>query len=181
MAKKDMKEEIAVPSGVTAVHSGKEIKISGKKGTVSKRFISPNVKVTVEGDRIVLEAKAATKKEKAVFNAYKAHLKNAFKGVTEGHVYKLLVCSGHFPINVSFSKGEIIIKNFFGERTPRVVKIDPLVSVKVDAKDIVLESADREIVGQAAAKIETATRRPGFDRRVFQDGIYITEKCGKAI
>ena len=42
---------------------------------------------------------------------------------------------------------------------------------------IYVESCDKELAGQVAADIEQTTRRPGFDRRIFQDGIYIIEKA----
>jgi large subunit ribosomal protein L6 len=45
----------------------------------------------------------------------------------------------------------------------------------------VLTGSDLEQVSQTAANIERATKIRGFDPRVFQDGIYITEKAGRPI
>jgi large subunit ribosomal protein L6 len=42
-----------------------------------------------------------------------------------------------------------------------------------------LTGTDVEAVGQTAANIERATKVWGYDPRVFQDGIYITEKAKK--
>ena len=68
-------------------------------------------------------------------------------------------------------------KNFFGEKVPRKIKFDKKnVSIKVDGTEVLVEGMDKEKVGQTAASIEQLTRRPGFDKRIFQDGIYITEK-----
>ena len=83
-------------------------------------------------------------------------------------------------MNVSVSESEFKIKNFLGEKVPRIVKLRYGVSVKIDGNIISVEGADKEKVGQVAADIEQKTRRPGFDKRIFQDGIYITDKAGKA-
>src|SRR3989344_1644060 len=73
------------------------------------------------------------------------------------------------------------IKNVLGEKIPRKVNLMPGAAVKVDGSTITVESPDIEKAGQVAADIEQATRRPGFDRRIFQDGIYIIEKEGEQI
>ena len=53
--------------------------------------------------------------------------------------------------------------------------------MKVKGQEIIVEGIDKEATGQTAANIEQATRITKWDRRVFQDGIYIVEKAGKPI
>ena len=53
--------------------------------------------------------------------------------------------------------------------------------MKLNGEMISVTGINKEIVSQAAADIEQLTRRVGFDRRIFQDGIYIVEKDGKVI
>ncbi|MBS3165081.1 hypothetical protein J4439_06645 [Candidatus Woesearchaeota archaeon] len=62
-----------------------------------------------------------------------------------------------------------------------MLKLRQGVQVKVEGSDIRVESVSRELAGQTAASIEQLTRRPGFDNRIFQDGIYIVEKSGKEV
>jgi len=181
MTKKDLLETLEIPEGITVTKEEDSLVVSGSKGVVKRKFGNPKVNVDVKENRITLVSKAASKREKAIVLAYKAHLKNAFKGSNEGFVYKLKICSGHFPMNVSVQNEVLTIKNFLGEKVPRKVKIKYEVNVKVEGSTIVVEGPDREKVGQVAADIEQKTRRPGFDKRIFQDGIYITEKAGKAI
>ncbi len=103
------------------------------------------------------------------------------RGVTEGHTYKLKVCSGHFPMSVSVKEGVLEVKNFIGEKVPRRLMIKDGVTVTAEGDVIVVTGHDKERVGNQAAAIEQLMRRPGFDRRIFQDGIYLTEKDGKEV
>lgn len=181
MTKKDLLATLEIPDGVTVTKENDFFVVSGSKGVIKRKFDNPRIKLELSENKVKISSKSASKREKAVVLTYKAHLKNAFKGSNESFVYKLKICSGHFPMNVSVSNNVFIIKNFLGEKVPRQVKIKYDVTVKVDGNIITVEGPDKEKVGQVAADIEQATRRPGFDKRIFQDGIYITEKAGKAI
>ena len=112
---------------------------------------------------------------------YKAKLKNNLIGVNEGYTYKLKICSGHFPMNVGVNGTEFTIKNFLGEKVPRTITLKEGASVKIEGEQIIVESIDKEKAGQVAADIEQLTRVTNRDNRIFQDGIYITEKAGKII
>ncbi|MBN2368539.1 50S ribosomal protein L6 [Candidatus Woesearchaeota archaeon] len=181
MAKKEIVESIEVPEGISVSREDNSLIVNGPKGSVTRKFDNPNVSFEVKDRAIIFTAKSSSKKEKAVVHAYRAHIRNAFAGCEEHFVYKLKVCSGHFPMNISMSGDTLVIKNFLGEKVPRKVRIKEGAKVKVDGSHIVVEGPDKELVGQVAADIEQATRRPGFDKRIFQDGIYITDKAGKMI
>jgi large subunit ribosomal protein L6 len=110
-------------------------------------------------------------------NTIAAHLKNMFKGVVEGYNAKVKVLSGHFPITPAVEGSVVSVKNFLGEKTPRKVTMPAGVKVVLQGDTFVVDGADREIVAQAAAKIENMTRITDKDRRVFQDGCYIIQKA----
>jgi large subunit ribosomal protein L6 len=103
------------------------------------------------------------------------------KGVQEGFTYKLKICSGHFPMSVALKGNTFEIKNFIGEKVPRTLKIKQGADVKIEGDQITVHATDKELAGTTAGAIEKLTRRPGFDKRIFQDGIYITEKDGKKL
>nr|AJS11960.1 50S ribosomal protein L6P [uncultured archaeon] len=177
----ELKETIAIPQGVTAAAEGATIVIKGPKGELRRAVGSKAVVLSVEGNHVVLRAKSATKNEKRTLNTNAAHIRNMLRGAKDGHVYKLKICSGHFPMSVTLKGDHFEVKNFIGEAVPRTLKIKQGVKVTIAGADITVEGANKELVGNQAAAIELLTRRPGFDTRVFQDGIYITEKDSKKV
>ena len=173
--------EMELPEGVSAIVENRIMKIQGPKGVVERKLLIPRVIVRVENNKIIMEAKKATKREYKMMATYRAHFKNMIKGVTQGHVYKLKILSSHFPMQVSYKNNVLEVRNFFGEKHPRKLVIPQGVQVKIDGQLIILEGIDKELVGNTASLIEKLTRRTGFDPRIFQDGIYIIEKDGKKI
>ncbi|MGM5482891.1 MAG: 50S ribosomal protein L6 [Nanobdellota archaeon] len=178
---KNYREDIEIPEGISVERQGKQLIVKGPKGEVKKEIYSPSVEIGVEDNKVFLSVDAMRKREKAIVGTFRAHINNLFQGVTQGHTYKLKACSGHFPMNVSFSNNVLTVKNFIGEKVPRTFKVPDDVTVKVDGENIVVESVNKESAGQVAGSIEKLTKRVNFDKRIFQDGIYITEKDGKAI
>jgi large subunit ribosomal protein L6 len=179
--KETMEEMIEIPAGIEIKVERGIVHVKGPKGEVKRTLLSPRVKLGVADNKVSIKAEKATKREGALIGTFKAHIRNLIKGVSEGHVYKLKVCSGHFPMSVSVSGNEFMVKNFLGESVPRKLRIKEGVSVKVDGSDVVVESVDKELAGQTAASIEELTKRPGFDKRIFQDGIYIYIKDGREL
>ncbi|HLD00446.1 MAG TPA: 50S ribosomal protein L6 [Candidatus Nanoarchaeia archaeon] len=179
--KQDLIEEIELTSGVSAQLEKGILKISGQQGQVERKIFNPKVEVEIRSDKIILKSLKATKREKKIVGAFYAHIKNMVKGVTENFVYKLKICSGHFPMSVSVSGNEFTIKNFLGESVPRKVALIRGSEVKIEGDFITVTSADKEIAGQNAAKIESLCRITNRDRRIFQDGCYIIDKAGKEI
>ena len=179
--KEDLKREIEFPSEVSAQLEKGLLKVKGPKGEVERKFIHPKIKVELSGNKVVLSSSKATKREKTIIGSMESHIKNILHGVQDPYVYKLKICSGHFPMNVAVSGQELVIKNFLGESVPRRVTFNSGVEVKVSGTEIVVTSADKELAGQTAAKIETLCRITNRDRRIFQDGCYIISKAGNDI
>ena len=181
MAKQDIKMEIELPQGVSANIDNYVLTITGPKGSVQRKLLLPRVEVRIDNNKILMFAKKATKREYKLMSTYRAHMRNMIKGVTQGHVYKLKILSSHFPMQVSYKNNVLEVRNFFGEKHPRQLRIPQGVNLKIDGQLIILEGIDKELVGNTASLIEKLTRRTDFDPRVFQDGIYIVEKDGKKI
>lgn len=176
-----IKDFVKIPEGIEVIIQQADVEIKGKKGTLKRNFSARGVILTKENNNINIEAPEGTLREKRTIKTFKAHLNNMIKGIQEGYVYELKICSGHFPMNVSIEANKkIIIKNFLGEKVPRQAKIDEGVAVKIEGDKILCESIDKEKAGATAARIELSTNIKGRDRRIFQDGIYIVKKAESA-
>ena len=179
--KKEITQEIEIPEGVEVTINGNEIVAKGEAGENKRVFTLHNIDLKMEGNKITLGAKEATKSEKKMINTNAAHIRNMIKGAKEKFEYTLKIGSSHFPMTVEVKGSEVIIKNFLGEKVDRKSKILEGVEVKVDKAIVTVTSQNREAAGQTAANLEKATRIRNRDRRIFQDGIFITNKCGKVI
>ena len=179
MKLKKMEEGIEIPAGIEPRIDGFRVTLKGPKGELGREFRHPKVRIEKKDNKIMLSSENATKREKKMIGSFKAHIKNMVKGVKEGHKYRLKICSGHFPMNVSAAGNDFTVKNFLGEKIPRILKLKEGVKVRVDGSDVIVESISKELAGQAAADIEKLTAIKGRDKRVFQDGIYIIDKDGK--
>jgi len=178
---KDYEEMLEVPEGITVKLDVSTLTVSGPKGEITRNFFDPRIKMDIKENNLVFQLKVMTKKEKMQLGTIKSHIKNMYQGVNNAFVYKLKICSGHFPMNVSIANNEIVIKNFLGEKTPRITKVLEGSSVKLEGEFITVESPSKETAGQMGANIERLTKIKGKDLRVFQDGIYLINKDGKEI
>lgn len=177
---------IEIPEGVELKLDGKKVTIKGKLGSVVNDFSHAKT-ISIEHKKkekqIVISADFPKKNEMSTVSTLKFIIHNAFKGVTKGYTYKMKLVYAHFPITVVAPKKgsyDILIKNFIGERGPRMAKSLPGVEVTANKEEVILKGCDKAAVGQTAANIQKATRIRFKDARVFQDGIFVYEKsCGE--
>lgn len=181
MKKEQIQEIVEIPTGMEVKLENNILALKSAKGEASKKLASEKIKVELEGNKVKLIAKRNSKKEKKFLGSFKAHIKNLIVGLTEPYIYKLKICSGHFPMNVSVANNELVVKNFLGEKVPRKLKLKNGVSVNVEGSEITIKSPNKEFAGQTAADIEKLAKRENYDTRIFQDGIYIIMKEGKEV
>ncbi|WP_440005508.1 50S ribosomal protein L6 [Halomicrococcus sp. SG-WS-1] len=168
--------EIEIPDEVTAEIDHLDLTVEGPEGNVTRRLWYPDVEVEVEDGHVVVQSDETDAKTMATLGTFESHVRNMFHGVTDEWEYKMEVFYSHFPMQVRSEGDEVVIENFLGEKAPRRAAIHGDTTVEVDDEEVYLRGPDIEDVGQTAADIEQLTRVPGKDTRVFQDGVYITEK-----
>ena len=180
--KKNLTKKIQIPQEVSVKMDQNIIVIKSLKGTLQRKISNPIVDVSIQDDKIVVSTKQkSSKNNKRMINTIVSHIKNMLEGVKQEYIYKLKIISGHFPMNVSLEKDTVLVKNFFGEKVPRKAKVLSGVKAEIKGDEIIITSIDKELAGQTAANIEMATRITNKDRRVFSNGIFITQKAHKEI
>jgi len=171
-----LKEEIEIPEGVEVTVENRIVRAKAEKGEVERKFEHPHVKIGTDDGKIVLTSDIERKKVKAVMGTWKALVKNMFLGVAKGWKAEVKLVYSHFPVKLKVEDGKLVIENFLGERKPRTVILSDDVKVDIEKNTIFISGIDKEKVGQTAARIEEVTKVKGYDRRVFQDGCFITKK-----
>ena len=175
-----MEKTVLIPEGIEAKLHEFKVFIKGKNGSLEKDFHNPifrgDLFIEKLENSIKISAKSDKRKLKSEVGTIVSIIQNMIKGVTEGFVYKMKIVYMHFPMTVKVSGKEILISNFLGEKQSRKAKIVGESKVEVNGDEVIVTGINKENVGQTAANIEKSTWIKNRDRRVFSDGIYITEK-----
>ncbi|PIU63224.1 50S ribosomal protein L6 [archaeon CG07_land_8_20_14_0_80_38_8] len=176
-----MEIEIILPEGVKAEKRGGELVFTKNGKENSKELSNPSIAIDIKKGKLVLKTVRDNRNLKTLINTFASHIENLIKGLSEPFVYKLKICGSHFPITVKVEGKNIIISNYLGEKVPRKCRIVGDAEVKVDGNIITVTSNNKEYAGMTAGIIEKTVQIKLHDRRIFQDGIYITEKAGNKV
>ena len=174
--KKEHIHKIKVPDGVAVEIHGHDISVAKGGKKLSKDMGTDDVSLSVLGNEIVLKPVKNSRRENAIAQTLAAHVQNLLLGLDGEFEYKMAVVFSHFPMTVAVKGTKVEINNFTGEKKPRIANIIGQTKVDIKGKDVVVHGNNKDHTSQTAANIETATRITGKDRRVYQDGIYVTQK-----
>ena len=156
---------ITIPENVTIEITEQKVKASGPNGTVEKTF-TPLVSISLTGKELSVEG------EKSFANTVESLIGSMVTGVTDGFKKEMKVIYAHFPVSIEIKGMDIFIKNFQGEKKPRLAKIIRQTKVVVKGQMVTITGPDKEAVGQTAANLIGATKIKDKDDRIFQDGMY---------
>ncbi len=178
----EYRREIEIPQNVEIRIEGNKIIAKGPLGETSKEIkhvlLNKEIFFKVEGNKFIAYSTKSKRKHKAMVGTIIAHVRNLIDGVTRGYKYVMKVVYSHFPIKVEIKEDKVIIRNFLGERTPRIAKIVGNVKIEYKEPFLYVRGINIEEVGNTCNNIEQCLRKriTKFDRRVFQDGIFLIEK-----
>ena len=167
---------ITVPEGVKVEIDGRVIKITGPKGTLDKD-LPAGVFAKLEDGILTVEVKSGNDKLGALHGTTRAILSNMVYGVKEGWSKKLELVGTGYRAEVVGDTLSIAI----GFSHPVKVKTPEGISFKVEKTDITIEGADKELVGQIAAKIRgVRPPEPYKGKGIKYKDEFIRRKAGKA-
>ncbi|MDP7974598.1 MAG: 50S ribosomal protein L6 [Thermoprotei archaeon] len=169
-----LEEKINPPAGVTMrLTDDGEVRVSGPLGTLSRRLPGGDYEIVSEGEALVVRGAGLRKEQRAMFGTVVALIRGMIEGVTKGFEKELIIAYSHFPMNVKVEGSRVVIENFIGERGKRYANVVGDTKVEVSGDRIRVSGPDKYAVGQTAANISSACNLSDYDRRVFQDGIFV--------
>ena len=168
---------ITVPSGVDVTIDGRNVTVTGPKGTLS-RALHPDMTVSREDGTLVVTRPTEQKTHKQLHGLTRTLVNNMVVGVTDGYRKGLEITGVGYRAALN---GKKLTLNL-GYSHP--IEIDPPEGISFEVENptrLAVVGIDKELVGQIAAKVR-ATRKPEpyKGKGVRYAGEYIRRKAGKA-
>lgn len=149
------KAPVTVPNGVTVTQNGRQVEVKGSKGTLSFT-LHALVELKQEEGQLKIAPTSESKDAWMQAGTARAVLNNLVKGVSEGFERKLQLIGVGYKAAV---KGDVVNLNL-GYSHPIDHNLPAGVTAETPtATEIVLKSANKQLLGQVAAEIR-AYRAP---------------------
>lgn len=175
------KSPIAIPAGVSVQVKDNTVTVKGPKGELTQ-VVNPDIKVEEENGHIVVSRPCDDREHRALHGLYRALIHNMVVGVSEGYKKEMeLVGVGYRAT----STGQVL-ELALGFSHAIYIKLPK--EIKVEAKSernknplIILESADKQLLGQVCAKIRSLRKpEPYKGKGIKFVGEIIRRKSGKS-
>lgn len=174
------KSPVTIPSGVEVKVDGNVVTVKGSKGELTQEMNSC-VSMSIEDGTITFTRESDSPDHRAKHGLYRALVQNMIVGVTEGYKLQLEVVGVGYRASANGQKLELSL----GYSHPFVMEIAKEVKVSAEsakgkAPVVTLESHDKQLVGQVAAKIRSLRKpEPYKGKGVRFLGEEIRRKAGK--
>jgi large subunit ribosomal protein L6 len=171
------KHPVALPKGVTAKVEGNTVSVKGPKGEL-ERTLHDDMKVTLSDGQILVERPSDEANHKALHGLSRTLVANMVEGVTKGFRKELEMVG----VGYKAEARPYGLQMALGFSHP--VKYEAPKGIKLSAPaptQIVVEGANKEIVGQVAAEIRSIRPpEPYKGKGIKYVGEQIRRKAGKA-
>ena len=150
---------ISIPAGVTISQKDDVVTVKGPKGELSQ-YVHPSIKVNIEEAQIIFEVDENHienyKQKQAYHGLYRSLVNNMVVGVSEGYTKTLELVGVGYRVS---NQGNLV-EFTLGYTHPIFLQLPK--EVKVETKSernqnpiIILESADKQLLGLICAKIRS--------------------------
>ena len=175
------KAPIEIPAGVTVQVNGNVVTVKGPKGELQQE-VNPVIKVHVEGNKIELTRPDDERQNRAMHGLYRALVHNMVVGVSEGYRKEMELVGVGYRATATGQVLELAL----GFSHAIYIKLPK--EIKVEAKSernknplIILESSDKQLLGQVCAKIRSLRKpEPYKGKGIKFVGEIIRRKSGKS-
>lgn len=176
------KAPIAIPAGVTVTVDDKTnvVTVKGKRGEL-KQAVNPDLHVKVEDNHVYVTRPSDDREHRAQHGLFRALIHNMVVGVSEGYKKEMELVGVGYRAQAT---GQVLELSL-GYSHAIYIKLPP--EVKVEAKSernknplIILESDDKQLLGQVCAKIRSLRKpEPYKGKGIKFVGEIIRRKSGK--
>lgn len=171
------KKPIEIPKDIEVQIAGEKVLVKGPKGELSKK-VRPEIKVELKEGKIFVVPQLETKKTKAFWGLTRALLLNMIKGVAEGYEKKLEIEGVGFRAHL---EGLDLVLDV-GFSHPVKLATPAGIKFSIEKQIITISGADKELVGQMAAKIrKVKPPEPYKGKGIKYLGEQIRRKVGKKV
>ncbi len=171
------KKPVTVPQNVTVTVDGNTVKVKGPRGEL-QRTIHPDMKVSMENGEVVVARPSDQENHKALHGLSRTLVANMVEGVSTGFRKQLeLVGVGYKaevrPYGLQLALG---FSHPVEVKAPEGIKLTAPIPTQ-----IIVEGANKEVVGQVAAEIRSLRPpEPYKGKGVKYQGEQVRRKAGKA-
>lgn len=170
------KMPVVIPSGVTVNLEDGLVRVKGPKGELTQT-LRPEVSVTVEDAELTVARESDAKAHRALHGLTRALVANMVRGVTQGFQKSLELQGVGYRAE---KRGNKLVLNV-GYSHPVEYPEPDGVSISTPSPTvIVVEGADKQKVGQAAAEIrQVRPPEPYKGKGIRYQGEHVRRKAGK--
>ncbi len=172
---------ITVPAKVTIDQKDSIVTVKGPKGELSQ-YVNPAITIEVKDGSLTVSRPDDSKENRALHGLYRSLINNMVVGVSEGYKKELeLVGVGYRVTNtgnlLDFSLG--YTHNIYLQ-LPQEIKVETK-SERNKNPLVILESADKQLIGQVCAKIRSFRKiEPYKGKGIRFVGEIVRRKSGKS-
>lgn len=169
------REPITVPDKVSIDIQGSLVTVTGPKGKLDRR-VRPEIALEQEDSRVMVKARDNSQRTIAFTGLTRSLINNMVIGVDKGFQKKLLVEGVGYRVE---AKGNDLTLNV-GYSNPVNFPLPEGVTASVDKNTVTLESIDKELLGETAARIRAVRKpEPYKGKGIRYEDEHIIRKAGK--